>query len=161
MIVLVDMNCFFAQIEQQDYPFWRNRPVAVTNGRQGTTIITASYEARNYGVRTGMRLKQARELCPDLIQAPSRPYRYAEISTRIMDALQAITPDVEVYSVDEAFLDVTACQKLHGNGERSIGPDMQRRCQRRQDHGQVRGQAPETGRPYCYLALGSGSTSCR
>lgn len=108
------MNCFFAQIEQQDNPFWRNRPVAVTNGIQGSTIITSSYEARAYGVKTGMRLKEARQLCPDLIQAPSRPHRYVKVSTRIMAALQSITPDLEVYSVDEAFLDVTHCQSLLG-----------------------------------------------
>jgi DNA polymerase IV len=114
VIILVDMNCFFAAVEQQDNPFWRNRPVAVTNGIQGTTIITSSYEARAYGVKTGMRLKEARQLCPELIQAPSRPYRYAEISTRIMESLQEITPDLEVYSVDEAFLDVTHCQSLLG-----------------------------------------------
>lgn len=113
-IILIDMNCFFAQIEQQDNPFWRNRPVAVTNGMQGTTIITSSYEARSYGIKTGMRLKEARQLCPELIQAASRPYRYAEISTDIMAALQSITPDLEVYSVDEAFLDVTHCQSLLG-----------------------------------------------
>ncbi len=114
VIILVDMNCFFAQIEQQDNPFLRNRPVAVTNGRQGSTIITSSYEARAYGVKTGMRLKEARQLCPDIIQAPSRPHRYAEISTKIMKALESITPNLEVYSVDEAFLDVTHCQSLLG-----------------------------------------------
>lgn len=114
VIILIDMNCFFAQIEQQDNPFWRNRPVAVTNGIQGTTIITSSYEARAYGVKTGMRLKEARMLCPELIQAASRPHRYAEISTNIMASLQSITPDLEVYSVDEAFLDVTHCQSLLG-----------------------------------------------
>ncbi|MDO7667848.1 MAG: DNA polymerase IV [Pseudomonadota bacterium] len=108
------MNCFFAQIEQQDNPFWRNRPIAVTNGGQGTTIITSSYEARSYGIKTGMRLKEAWQLCPELIQAPSRPHRYAEISTKIMAALESITPDLEVYSVDEAFLDVTHCQSLLG-----------------------------------------------
>jgi len=114
VIILIDMNCFFAQVEQQDNPFWRNRPVAVTNGIQGSTIITSSYEARAYGIKTGMRLKEARMLCPELIQAPSRPYRYAEISTKIMESLQSITPDLEVYSVDEAFLDVTHCQSLLG-----------------------------------------------
>jgi len=114
VIILVDMNCFFAQIEQQDNPFWRNRPIAVTNGIEGSTIITSSYEARSYGVKTGMKLKEASLLCPELIQAPSRPYRYAEISTQIMTALQSITPDLEIYSVDEAFLDVTQCQSLLG-----------------------------------------------
>ena len=106
-IVLVDMNAFFASIEQLKNPEWRGRPVAITNGRVGTTIITCSYEARAYGVRTGMRLRVAREHCPELIQAPSRPEIYARISSRIMRSLEEITPEVEVFSVDEAFLDIT------------------------------------------------------
>ena len=113
-IILVDMNAFFASIEQLDRPEWRGRPVAVTNGQQGTCIITCSYEARAWGIKTGMRLKQARERCPDLIQAPSNPHRYAEVSTAIMEALGNVSPDVEVFSVDEAFLDVTHCQQLWG-----------------------------------------------
>ncbi len=116
-IILVDMNAFFASVEQMDRVEWQGRPVAVTNGEQGTTIITSSYEARDWGVKTGMRLKQARILCPELIQAPARPERYAAISTRIMHSLTSITPDVEVFSVDEAFLDVTRCQKLLGTPE--------------------------------------------
>jgi len=117
-IILVDMNAFFAAIEQRDHPKWRSRPLAVTNGRTGTCIITSSYEARAHGVKTGMRLKEGRERCPGLIQCPARPGRYAEISTAIMSALQDITPDMEVFSVDEAFLDVTRCQQLLGSPER-------------------------------------------
>jgi DNA polymerase-4 len=113
MIALVDMDCFFAQIEQCDNPQWRRAPVAVTNGELGSTIITSSYEARAFGIHTGMRLKQARQLCPGLIQAPSRPYRYAAVSSRIMEALVDITPDIEVFSVDEAFLDLSRCQQLY------------------------------------------------
>ena len=114
-ILLVDMNAFFASVEQQDFPELRGRPVAVTNGLEGTCIITASYEARAFGIRTGMRLPEARRLCPHLIRRPSRPYRYAEISARIMNLLrEEITPDLEVFSVDEAFLDLTRCQRLHG-----------------------------------------------
>ena len=116
-IILVDMNAFFASVEQFDNPSWRGRPVAITNGQQGTCIITCSYEARAYGVKTGMRLKEARTKCPDLIQCPARPERYAAISSNIMSALQDVTPDVEVFSVDEAFLDVTRCQKLLGSPE--------------------------------------------
>jgi DNA polymerase-4 len=115
VIILIDMNCFFAAVEQLDNPAWRLKPVAVTNGLLGTTIITSSYEARAYGVKTGMRLREARLLCPGLIQAPSRPDRYAGLSTKIMASLQQITPDVEIYSVDEAFLDVTHCQSLLGS----------------------------------------------
>lgn len=114
-VILVDMNAFFASIEQMDFPELRGQPVAVTNGRQGSCIITSSYEARRFGVKTGMRLYEARELCPALIQCAARPQRYASISTAIMAALNDITPDVEVFSVDEAFLDVSRCQRLLGS----------------------------------------------
>ena len=113
-IALVDMNAFFASVEQRDHAEWRGRPVAITNGLQGSCIITCSYEARAYGIKTGMRLKQGRQLCPELIQCPAHPERYAATSTAIMDALQDITPDIEIFSVDEAFLDVTHCQRLLG-----------------------------------------------
>ena len=121
MTALVDMNCFFAAVEQLDNPKWRGRPVAVTNGLLGTTIITCSYEARAYGIKTGMKLYQARTLCSELIQAPTRPERYAELSTNIMDALTQLTPDIEIYSVDEAFLDFTHCQHLYGYSPYDIG----------------------------------------
>ena len=114
VIMLIDMNAFFASIEQRDCPEWRGRPVAITNGMQGTCIITSSYEARAYGIKTGMRLKQALRLCPELIRCPAHPERYAKTSTAIMTVLQDITPDIEVFSVDEAFLDVTRCQRLFG-----------------------------------------------
>ncbi|MGD8547776.1 MAG: DNA polymerase IV, partial [Thiohalophilus sp.] len=74
------------------------------------------YEARSYGIHTGMRLKQGRELCPELIQCPARPQRYAAVSSAIMRVLQQeISPDIEIFSVDEAFLDITHCQKLFGH----------------------------------------------
>ncbi len=117
-IALADMNAFFCSIEQMDHPEWQGKPIGVTNGQVGTCIITCSYEARAYGVRTGMRVKEARQQCPGFIQVPARPERYAEVSTNIMDALTDITPDIEVFSVDEAFLDVTHCQRLHGSPER-------------------------------------------
>lgn len=116
-IILVDMNAFFASVEQLDYPEWRGQPLAVTNGQQGTCIITSSYEARAYGIKTGMRIYDAKRLCPHLIQVGARPDRYAEVSRAIMHALTTITPDIEFFSIDEAFLDVTQCQLLHGTPE--------------------------------------------
>jgi DNA polymerase-4 len=113
-ILLLDLNAFFASIEQRDFPELRGRPVAVTNGSQGTCIITSSYEARAFGVKTGMRFYEAVKLCPQLIQRPSRPEVYAKVSASIMESLEAITPDIQIFSVDEAFLDVTHCQRLHG-----------------------------------------------
>lgn len=114
-IIFVDMNAFFASIEQKDFPELQGKPVAVTNGQVGTCIITASYEARRCGIKTGMRLKEARTLCPDLIQRSSRPNRYAEVSSSIMAAFQELTDTIEVFSVDEAFLDVTGSQALFGS----------------------------------------------
>ncbi len=115
VILLADMNAFFASVEQVDQPQWRAKPIALTNGGIGTCIITCSYEARAFGVKTGMHIKQARQLCPDLIQVVSRPQRYAEVSTNIMRALSHFTPDIEIFSVDEAFLDVTRCLQLWGS----------------------------------------------
>ncbi|HEY9199149.1 MAG TPA: hypothetical protein VIR60_07260 [Gammaproteobacteria bacterium] len=117
-ILLVDMNAFFASIEQRDRPELRGRPIGITNGATGTCIITSSYEARAYGVKTGMRVKEALRLCPEFLQIPARPDLYAAVSTAIMEALTRISPDVEVFSVDEAFLDVTRCQRLLGSPER-------------------------------------------
>lgn len=121
MIALVDLNAFFASVEQMDRPEWRGRPVGVTNGDRGTCIITSSYEARAYGIKTGMRVKEARQLCDGFIQAASRPARYTEISTAIMSALEDITPDIEIFSVDEAFLDLTHCQRYYGVQPYDIG----------------------------------------
>lgn len=117
-IVLVDMDAFFASIEQHDHPELRGRAIGITNGTAGTCFITCSYEARQHGIKTGTRIKEARQLYPDVIQVPARPNRYAEVSTTIMAALQNITPDIEVFSVDEAFLDITRCQGIHGNPAR-------------------------------------------
>ena len=114
-IVFVDMDAFFASIEQHARPELRGKPIGITNGLTGTCFITCSYEARKYGIKTGMRLKQARQLCPHVQQIPARAELYAKISTEIMSALQGVTPDLEVFSVDEAFLDITNCQKIYKN----------------------------------------------
>jgi DNA polymerase-4 len=116
-ILHVDMDAFFASIEQRDFPELRGRPVGVTNGEQGTTLITASYEARAHGVRTGMHIREARERCPGIVKRASRPSEYVKVSSAIMAALDAVSPDLEVFSVDEAFLDVTGVQHLHGSPE--------------------------------------------
>ena len=120
-IALVDMNAFFASIEQLDNPELRGKPIGVTNGKTGTCIITSSYEARALGIHTVMRLKEARKICPDFIQIAARPERYAEVSIRIMESLQEITPDIEVFSVDEAFLDITRCQNYWNKSPEAIG----------------------------------------
>ena len=102
------MNAFFASVEQLLDPRLFSKPIAITNGSHGSCIITASYEARAFGVKTGMRFSDARMLCSDLIQISSRSSIYAEFSTRLMRLLyEEFSPDIEVFSVDEAFLDMT------------------------------------------------------
>lgn len=113
IIVHVDMDAFFAQIEQRDFPELQGKPVAITNGELGSCIITRSYEARQFGVKTGMRLKVAKALCPDLIQCASRPGVYAYVSSQFMSVLETITPDIEIFSVDEVFLDLSRCRSLY------------------------------------------------
>lgn len=121
MIALVDMNAFFASVEQRDNPYWRGRPIAITNGDKGSCIITCSYEARAHGIKTGMRLKEGLKKCPSLIQVPTRPNCYADTSRAIMARLEDVSPDIEIFSVDEAFLDMTHCQALYENDPYKIG----------------------------------------
>ena len=124
-IVFVDMDAFFASIEQKDHPTLRGRPVAVTNGQQGTCIITCSYEARARGIHTGMRIKEAKQLCPDLVQCPARPQRYAYFAGLISETLRReISPELEIFSVDEVFMDVTRSQRMFGTPEK-IGQRVQ------------------------------------
>ena len=117
IFIHVDMNAFFAAIEQRDFPKLLGMPVAVTNGKHGSCIITSSYEARAFGVKTGMRLSEGKKICPNLIQRASRPNIYAAVSTNIMNILKTITPDIQIYSVDEAFLEVTNCMRIYKNVE--------------------------------------------
>lgn len=114
-IALLDMNAFFASIEQRDFPYLLGKPVVITNGMRGSCIITCSYEARAFGVHTGMRVREALRLCPHLVQRPTRPKVYAKVSGNIMHNLKTVCPDIEVFSVDEAFIDITPCQQLYGS----------------------------------------------
>lgn len=113
IIVHVDMDAFFASIEQRDHPELRGKPVAITNGEQGSCVITRSYEARAFGVKTGMSLRDAKTLCPGLVRCVANHPAYATASRAIMKVLQNVTPDIEVFSVDEAFLDLTHCKTLY------------------------------------------------
>ena len=104
---------FLPQFEQHDCVELQGKPIGVVNGRVGTTVITASYEARKFGIKTGMHVSRAKDLCPDFIPVSSRPNRYAEVSTNFLSALQQLTDEIEIFSVDEAFLDFTHCRYLY------------------------------------------------
>lgn len=115
VILHVDMDAFFASVEQQTYPFLRGRPIGVCgNPNSRTVIAAASYEAKRRGVKTAMTIPAARRLCPEIILVPGNPAKYVDTSTRILAIYARFTDLVEVFSVDEAFLDVTASAHLFG-----------------------------------------------
>ena len=107
-ILLVDLDAFFASVEQLDHPAWRGKPVIVGGDADKHGVVsTASYEARPYGVRSAMPSSTARRLCPNAIWTHGRFDRYREVSNAIMAILRSETPHVQQVSIDEAFLDVT------------------------------------------------------
>ena len=107
-ILLVDLDAFFASVEQLDHPAWRGKPVIVGGDADKHGVVsTASYEARPYGVRSAMPSSTAKRLCPHAIWTHGRFDRYREMSNAIMDILRAETPHVQQVSIDEAFMDVS------------------------------------------------------
>ena len=112
--MLVDMDAFFASVEQQSNPALRGKPIGVIGSSHRTVITTASYEARQHGVKTGMNRYEARRLCPELILVVGNNSKYTDTCATLKTVYQKYTPDTEVYSVDEAFLDVTASDHLFG-----------------------------------------------
>lgn len=111
----LDMNAFFASIEQKANPRLRGKPVIVGGSPHSRTVVaTASYEAREYGVETGMPLNEARRLCPQAILVEGNSAKYIDTSLEIIKILNRFTDQVEIFSIDEAFLDVTGSQVLFG-----------------------------------------------
>jgi len=110
-IIHVDMDAFFASIEQHDNPKLRGKPVIV-GGLSGRGVVsTCSYEARKYGVHSAMPMYMAKTLCPHGIFLPVRFQRYREVSEKVFDILYEVTDIVEPLSIDEAYLDVTDIDK--------------------------------------------------
>lgn len=117
-ILHVDMDAFFAAIEQRDNPALRGKPVIVGGSRESRGVVsTASYEARRFGVHSALPMAEAVRRCPDGIYLPVDMKKYRAVSRQIMQIFQQFTPEVEAISVDEAFLDVTGSQKLFGTAE--------------------------------------------
>jgi len=117
-IMHIDMNAFFAAVEQQANPALRGKPVGVIGAGARTILTTASYEARAFGVKTGMTVHEARERCPEIVLVVGNNRRYTHTSAGIVAILRDYTPLVEVFSIDEAFLDLTGCFSLFGPPER-------------------------------------------
>lgn len=107
-IGLMDLDAFFASVEQLDHPEWRGKPVIVGGSPGGRGVVsTASYEARPYGVHSAMPSAQAKRLCPHAIWTSGHFDRYREMSAKVMDILADETPFVDQVSIDEAFFDIT------------------------------------------------------
>jgi DNA polymerase-4 len=117
MILHIDMDAFFASVEQLDNPWLRGKCVLVGGTSSRGVVMACSYEARKFGVHSAMPVFQAREKCPQGIFVPPRRERYQEVSKKIMAILRQFTPQVEVVSIDEAYLDVSGCGRLHGDPE--------------------------------------------
>jgi DNA polymerase-4 len=117
IIVCVDMDAFFASVEQQDNPALRGKPIAVTGAGERTVITTSSYEARSYGVKTGMTVYEAKRLCPDIILVVGNNRKYAEICVKLQEICLRFSPSTETYSIDEIFLDITGSHHLFNGPE--------------------------------------------
>jgi DNA polymerase-4 len=108
------MDAFFASVEQRDNPQLQNKPVAVVGPAERTVVVTSSYEARALGVRTGMSKQEAKRVCPHAIFVQANHEKYTQACNEIVRVLYRFSPDLEVYSIDESFLDITGVVRLFG-----------------------------------------------
>jgi len=116
-ILHLDMDAFYPSVEELDNPELKGKPVIVGGGRERGVVSSASYEARRFGVHSAQPMATAMRLCPDGIFLPGRMARYQEVSGAVFEIFRRFTPLVEPLSIDEAFLDVTGCQRLLGRPE--------------------------------------------
>src|SRR5574337_936994 len=114
-ILHIDMNAFFASVEQRADQSLLGRPVAVVGSKHRGVVLSPSYEARAYGVKTGMTYGEAKRACPPITMVPADPGKYSAACERLLEIWQEFTPLVELFSIDEAFLDVTGCDALFGD----------------------------------------------
>ena len=117
-IIHIDMDAFFASVEQLDNPELRGKTVAVGGSGERSVVAAASYEARKYGVRSAMPSVTAKKLCPELIFVSHNFSRYTEVSAQILSIFRGYTDLIEPLSLDEAFLDVT--EDKHGIGSATV-----------------------------------------
>src|SRR5258708_5709194 len=125
-IIHADMDAFYAAVEQRDRPELRGQPVIVSGASNRGVVLTASYEARAYGVHSAMPAVEAPRLCPNVILVPPGLSHYLEVARQIRQVFEDFPPLVEPLSSDEAFLDVTASLQLFQSAQQ-IGERLKRR----------------------------------
>ncbi|MBI2613343.1 MAG: DNA polymerase IV [Candidatus Levybacteria bacterium] len=113
-VLHIDFDSFFASCEQQDNPYLRNKPLGVTAANGRTCIIASSREAKRLGIKTGSRTYEVFQICPDLKLVSANFVKYFEISKKFLKICQNFSPDVELFSIDEVFMDVTLTNHLFG-----------------------------------------------
>src|ERR1700745_1127235 len=114
-ILHVDMDAFFVSVELLERPQLRGKPVIVGGGPDQRGVVTsASYEARKFGVHSAMPLRTAGKLCPHAVFLPRHHHKYGEWSDRVAAILGKFSPIVEMVSIDEAYLDLSGTERLHG-----------------------------------------------
>lgn len=113
-VLHLDMDAFFASVEQRDRPELRGKPVLVGWDRPRSIVTTASYEARPFGCRSAQPIAVAKRLCPHALVVPPRMEVYAEVSSQVFALLEEVSPTVEPLSIDEAFVDLTGSERLLG-----------------------------------------------
>ena len=111
----IDMNAFFASVEQRANPALRGRPMAVGGSKHRGVILSPSYEARAFGVKTGMTYWEARQKCPEIVLVPADSAKYSTACERLLAIWKDFSPLVEMFSIDEAFVDMTGCEALFGD----------------------------------------------
>ncbi len=127
-IIHIDMDAFYAAVEQRDNPELVGKPVIVAGSESARGVVmTASYEARRFGIRSAMPTAQALRLCPDVIRVPARMARYREVSLAIRQVFEDFTDLIEPLSLDEAFLDVTAWCEAAGQKAGAVAVEIKRR----------------------------------
>ena len=130
IIFHVDMDAFFASVEQRDNPNLQHKPVAVIGPNERTVVVTSSYEARRLGVETGMSKYEAKRVCPQIIFVQANHEKYTQACEKIVEILYSFSPDLEVYSIDESFLDISAVRHfLNDISPLEIGKRIKQRIQ--------------------------------